>query len=66
MGPRAGLDRCGKSRLSLGFDRRAVHPIARTILTELPCPLSGDADEVLHEPTSFLMLQAKDVHKTVL
>jgi len=28
MGPRAGLDRCGKSRLPSGFDPRIVQPVA--------------------------------------
>ena len=28
MGPRAGLDRCGKSRPPPGFDPRAVQPVA--------------------------------------
>ena len=28
MGPRAGLDRCGKSRPPLGFDPRTVQPVA--------------------------------------
>jgi len=27
-GPRAGLDRCGKSRTPPGFDPRTVHPVA--------------------------------------
>ena len=29
VGPRAGLDGCGKSRLPPGFDPRTVHPVAR-------------------------------------
>ena len=28
MGPRAGLDRCGKSRPPPGFDPRTVQPVA--------------------------------------
>jgi len=28
VGPRAGLDECGKSRLPPGFDRRTVQPVA--------------------------------------
>jgi hypothetical protein len=28
VGPRAGLDRCGKSRPPPGFDRRTVQPVA--------------------------------------
>ena len=28
MGPRAGLDGCGKSRLPPGFDPRTVQPVA--------------------------------------
>ena len=28
MGPRAGLDKCGKSRLTPGFDPRTVQPVA--------------------------------------
>ena len=28
VGPRAGLDRCGKSRLHTGFDPRTVQPVA--------------------------------------
>ena len=28
VGPRAGLDRCGKSRSPPGFDRRTVQPVA--------------------------------------
>ena len=28
MGPRAGLDRCGKYRPPLGFDPRTVQPVA--------------------------------------
>ena len=28
MGPRAGLDRCGKSRLTPAFDPRTVQPVA--------------------------------------
>ena len=28
MGPRAGLDRCGKSRPPLGLDPRTVQPVA--------------------------------------
>jgi hypothetical protein len=28
VGPRAGLDRRGKSRPPMGFDHRAVHPVA--------------------------------------
>jgi len=28
VGPRADLDRCGKSRLPLGFDPRTVQPLA--------------------------------------
>ena len=28
VGPRAGLDRCGKSHSPLGFDPRAVEPAA--------------------------------------
>jgi len=28
VGPRAGLDRCGKSRLPPGFDQRTVQPVA--------------------------------------
>jgi hypothetical protein len=28
VGPRAGLDRCGKSRLPAGFDPRTVLPVA--------------------------------------
>ena len=28
MGPRAGLDRCGKSRLPPGFDPQTVQPVA--------------------------------------
>ena len=27
MGPRAGLDRCGKSRSPPGFDSRTVQPV---------------------------------------
>jgi len=29
MGPRTGLDRCGKSRPTSGFDPRTVQPVAR-------------------------------------
>jgi hypothetical protein len=29
VGPSAGLDRCGKSRLPPGFDPRTVQPVAR-------------------------------------
>ena len=32
MGPRAGLDRCGKSRPPPGFDPRTVQPVASTAL----------------------------------
>ena len=28
LGPRAGLDRCGKSRPRLGFDTLTVQPVA--------------------------------------
>jgi hypothetical protein len=28
VGPRGGLDRCGKSRPPPGFDPRTVHPVA--------------------------------------
>ena len=28
VGPRAGLDRCGKFRPQAGFDPRTVHPVA--------------------------------------
>jgi hypothetical protein len=28
VGPRAGLDRCGKSSPPPGFDPRTVHPVA--------------------------------------
>ena len=38
MGPRDGLDSCGKSRLPPGFDPRTVHPQPVTIPTELPGP----------------------------
>jgi hypothetical protein len=34
VGPRAGLDGCGKSRLTTGFDPRTVHPVP----TELTRP----------------------------
>jgi hypothetical protein len=29
MGPKSGLDGCGKSRFPLGFDNRTVQPVAR-------------------------------------
>ena len=31
MGPRAGLDGCGKSRSPPGFDPRAVQPVAQSL-----------------------------------
>ena len=31
VGPRAGLDRCGKSRPRPGFDPRAVQPVAQSL-----------------------------------
>jgi hypothetical protein len=34
MGPRAGVDRCGKSRPLPGFDLRTVHPVASTTKTK--------------------------------
>jgi len=37
MDPRAGLDRCGKSRLPPGFDPWTVQPVASRYITELPC-----------------------------
>ena len=34
MGPRAGLDRCGKSRPPPGFDPRTVQPVSMRVVTE--------------------------------
>ena len=42
MGPRAGLDRCGKSRPPPGFDRRTVQPVASRY-TELPGPQTPES-----------------------
>jgi len=36
VGPRAGLDRCGKSRFPLGFDARTVQPVA-SLYIEVMC-----------------------------
>jgi len=36
VGPRAGLDGCGKSRPPPGFDPRTVHPVASRYITALP------------------------------
>jgi hypothetical protein len=38
MGPRAGLNRCAKSRPQPGFDPRTVQPVAVSIQTELSGP----------------------------
>jgi len=39
VGPRAGLDRCGKSRPTPGFDPRTVQPGSSVAIpTELPGP----------------------------
>jgi len=40
VGPRAGLDRCGKSRPPLGFDPRTVHPVASRYTDYAIRPLS--------------------------
>jgi hypothetical protein len=38
MGPRAGLVKCGKSRLPPGFDPRTVKPVAsHDVITEFNC-----------------------------
>ena len=43
MGPRAGMDRCGKSRPPPGFDPRTVQPVGSrfAIQTALPGPQEG-------------------------
>ena len=41
VGPRAGLDGCGKSRPPPGFDRRTVHSVAsRYTDLAIPAPLN--------------------------
>ena len=40
VGPRAGLDECGKSRPKPGFDRRIVRPVASRYPTMLSRPTS--------------------------
>jgi len=54
MGPKAGLDRCGKSRLPLGFDPRAVQPVASRY-TDCVIP----AHEELTGTREYLPLQAR-------
>jgi len=41
VGPRAGLDKCGKSRPPSGFDPRTVHPVASRYTDWDPLQPSG-------------------------
>ena len=44
LGPRAGLDRCGKSRPLPGFDPRTVQPVASRY-TDWDIPAHGEMIE---------------------
>jgi len=48
VGPRAGLDRCGKSRPPPGFDSRTIQPVAIRY-TELPGPNDSQYTVQKHE-----------------
>ena len=47
VGPRAGLDRCGKSRLPPGFDPRTVHPVASRYTDYAPRPMICTTYQIL-------------------
>jgi hypothetical protein len=53
VGHRAGLDRCGKSRISLGLDPRTVHPVA-SHYTDYTIPAPGGKGVGKIPPQYFL------------